>query len=309
MNIYREIRRKITRTLAYRALLGMRALARVLSRPSALRLGAVLGELGFWLTPRDRRICRKNLDSVFKNQKSGREKREIALGAYRNLGKSFFEVLQLERYHAGNMKELVTLKGEEHYKKEFEAGRRVIFCTGHIGNWELLPFGLCVTGCHGAVMARRVNNEGIDRLTRRMREHYNVKTIVRDPDIATTRKVIRQIKKPGELFGIVMDQDTKGVEGIFVDFLGKAAFTMTGPVSLALITGASLIPSFVIRQPDGHNVIEFHPAVRIRRTRDKAADIRKYTAELNRIIGKVILSHPDQWIWMHRRWKQIPPQG
>jgi KDO2-lipid IV(A) lauroyltransferase len=157
------------------------------------------------------------------------------------------------------------------------------------------------------VIARRVNNEGVNRSLLQLRSQLGVNTILRETGFGSQRQILGALAR-NEILGILMDQDTK-VDGVFVDFFGRPAYTPKGPVALALATGAVLLPVFILRQPDDTHKISFLPIYQLQLSGDKEADMLRNTAQLTRIIEEQIRQTPQQWVWMHQRWRRQPPSS
>jgi KDO2-lipid IV(A) lauroyltransferase len=177
-------------------------------------------------------------------------------------------------------------------------GKGVIIVTGHFGNWEIMPITLKIKGYPGAVVGRRIYFEKYDRYLNSLRAYHGVNIIYRDE---SPRKILKIIRSGG-IVGIVADQDVDSVEGVFVDFLGREAYTPAGPAALAKVTGAALIPAFMIRQGSKHRLI-FDRPIELVDTGDKDKDLITNTQAWSDVVASYIRKYPDQWVWMHRRWK------
>ena len=196
---------------------------------------------------------------------------------------------------------IVAAEGLEHLDRTSEEGKGVVLLSGHIGNWELLGAYIAMKGYPFSVVGRSLNNPRLDRLLVAHRERLGLKNIARGK---ATRQILRALHR-GEMVGFLIDQDTE-VEGAFVDFLGRPAYTPTGPVTLALKLGAPIVSAAIHREQDDTYHVVVRPRLEPARTDDVAEDIRVNTAICSKVLEDFIREHPAQWVWMHRRWKTKP---
>jgi len=198
---------------------------------------------------------------------------------------------------------MFVVDGEEHLRAVVEAGRGGILVTGHVGNWELMGAALARRGWRFHVLARALRNALMDRWLLRFRMGCGLETIQRGHPGAGWR--IRLALREGDLIACLIDQDTK-VDGTFVDFFNRKAHTPTGAVRLALRSGVPLLTAFITRLPDGRHRIVIDPPMVMTRTANLVDDIVVNTARLTAVIEAQIRRAPEQWVWMHRRWKTRP---
>jgi len=154
------------------------------------------------------------------------------------------------------------------------------------------------------VVAREINNAGINRLMIELRQKMGVNTILRSRRGRVQKSIIQTLRR-NHILGLLIDQDAK-VEGVFVEFFGRPAYTPTGAVALSLVTGAAIVPGFIIRQADGRHKLTILPKFELELCGDRESDIRHNTARLTKIIEQQIRLAPSQWVWMHRRWRRKP---
>ncbi len=303
-----KLKTKITRGVVYQLSRLGQKLADCLSLSAGVKLGKYLAGVAFYLLGQERQKTLRSLQLAWGEEKTPQELQQIALLSYQNLGKCFFELINLPKLGKAELQDLVKLEGQEHLETALAKGKGVLCITAHLGNWELLA--AYVAKCLGQkvnVIARRVNNEGANNSLLELRSRCGVSTILREKGFASQRLILRALAN-NEMLGILMDQDTK-VDGVFVDFFGRPAYTPKGPVTLALATGAVLLPVFIIRQPDDTHKLSFLPIYQLQLSGDKEADILENTAQLTRIIEEQIRQAPQQWAWMHQRWKRQPPSS
>jgi len=247
--------------------------------------------------PKLRRVARTNLGFAFP-ELSARERDGIIDGVFENIARLLLTLARFPDLNAANISEWISLEGLEHYSKAKQAGCGVLVLTGHLGNWELSAFAHAWMTEPMNVMVRPLDNPLIDVLVEERRA-LSGNCLIYKRDAA--RSVIRALRM-NEAVGILADQNTSLAEGTFVNFFGKAACASSAFVRLAYHTGARVIPGFALWNPTAQRyILRFYPAIEL--TGDERAD----TQRLHSTIENVIRAHPDQWMWIHRRWKTRPP--
>ena len=279
----------------------MRQIVLLLPRKTALNLGIRLADLLFLFSLREKTRALDNLSTAFGTEKSSDDILRICRYCFRNLGKGLMEALQFPRLTSENLDRLVALDGKQNVDDALRVGKGVIILTAHFGNWELLGVSLALSGYGVSFIVRPVRSPRLDVLVNRNRESMGVECIQRGASIKRALRCLRR----NELLGILADIDTK-VDGVFVDFFGRPAFTPRGPVSIALRTGAVLVPAFIIRQRDDTHRIVIEKPLELENTGVLEEDIRVNTARFTKVIESYIRKHPEQWIWIHQRWKTQP---
>ncbi len=297
----RMIRRAIVWAVAI-----LQALASVLPWHLGVALGGWLGGLTYFLLPGARRRALAHVAVAFPGGGGKTRHRAIARRSFVNLGRSAFEVLMLSRRSHPPIERLCAIEGEERLKAALAAGRGVIFLTGHLGNWELMAALVTRRGYPASVVATPVYDPRLDRLLVDARARHGVHTISRGSPSAS-RHLLSGLRR-NAILGMLIDQDTD-VDGVFVPFFGRPAYTPSGPAALALKTGAAVIFGFILREGASRHRLILQGPIELIRTGDPARDIRENTARFTREIEQWIRSHPDHWVWMHNRWKRQPPAG
>jgi KDO2-lipid IV(A) lauroyltransferase len=277
----------------------------VLPRKLAFRLGEWVGTAMFWLMPRRRAIGFRNLDIAFGNELSVEEKTRILRLTFKNLGKSLAEILQFSKMSREYIRQKHTIIGQEHYLAAREQGKGVIFLTAHIGNWEMALHIQSAAGYPLNIVVRPLDNPYLDRLMTKRREMFGSTVLARRNGL----KYILAALRKQETVGILMDQNTLRSRGIFVDFFGKPACTIPVIALLALRYHVPVIPGFLVRTGFDTHTLYFHEEVEIIRTGDTQNDIKANTARFNAIIEEFIRKYPDQWFWIHNRWKSQPDKS
>ena len=196
----------------------------------------------------------------------------------------------------------VEVEGLDHLKAAVAQGRGVLLLTAHFGNWELLAAANAQTGYPLSVVARPLDSPVLDRLVARFRESGGVLVI---PKRRALRRVLEALRR-GSMVGILLDQNTSRREGVFVPFFGDLASTSKSLAVLAFSSGAPVVPVFIHREPGGRHRVVVEPAIPPPSTGDREQDILAFTAAFANIVEARIRQGPEQWLWIHRRWKTRP---
>jgi KDO2-lipid IV(A) lauroyltransferase len=274
----------------------------LLPRPLARAVAIALAQAVYLLHPRLRKVGMRNLAMAFP-EKSESERARILRGEFASLGRQLAEVCQLPRYTLENVEKVVVYDGFEHYERAKARGKGVLFLTGHFGAWELSAFSHSLHGHWMHIVIRPMDNEYLDRLIRSYRTMHGNKTVAKDEFV----RGLLSAMKANEVVGILMDTNVTPPQGVFVDFFGIPACTASGLARIALRTDAAVIPGFTIWDKSlGKYRLRFDPAVDLIRTGDLEADIQANTQKFTKIIEDYVRQYPEQWLWVHRRWKARP---
>lgn len=271
-----------------------------LPRKTALTIGAMLANLIFRLSTSDKRRTCNNLRSCLRI-KEKREIVDIAKKCFQHWGKSVIETMQFPKLTREKVNQFVVFEGRENLDLALRAGRGVVLLTAHFGNWELLGASLTLNGYPLNVIAREVRSKKLQELVKAHRETVGMKVIYRG---ASLKSGLRCLKR-NEILAILADIDTK-VDGVFVDFFGRLAYTPFGPVAIALKTQALIVPAFIIRQPDDSHRVVIEKPLKLQLTGQKDIDIQVNTQLFTKVIEYYVRRYPTQWIWMHPRFKTRP---
>jgi KDO2-lipid IV(A) lauroyltransferase len=244
----------------------------------------------------------RNLKLAFPEM-SADERRRIVRGEYISLGRQLAEFCLFPRYTRENVSQVVVYSGIENYEKAFARGKGVLFLTGHLGGWELSAFAHSLNGHPLSIVMRPLDNPYVDALVQRYRTMHGNKTVSKDDFIRGLLAAMRA----GEAVGILMDTNMTPPQGVFVNFFGIPAYTASGLARIALRTDAAVVPGFTTWDRTLKKyVLRFDPALELVRTGDNEADIIANTAMFTSVIESCIRRYPDQWLWLHRRWKTRP---
>lgn len=272
----------------------------LLPRNILLRVAKVIGRMAFYLVARQREKTLRNLKQAYGKEKNDKEIARIGLRVFENIAQSSAEVWLLQKLNVAHLKErIVNILEIEKFRKILDKKKGLIVISAHIGNWELLPAALACFGFEGGVVARRIYYEPYNRWIVKLRRSAGVETFYRNESPRRLVKLLRGNK----IVGIVPDQDIDSLKGIFVNFFGQLAYTTTAPAKLAIMSGAPLLPSFLIREKDGKYRIVMKSLISVPQDLEKEEATVYMTKQWMKACEDVILEFPEQWAWMHDRWK------
>lgn len=274
----------------------------VLPRRLAREVGALVGAVAFAAFGRLRRVGLQNLTLAFPEWTP--ERREQTLrGVYRNLGYQLAEFCLMSGYSAEQASRFIEYDGLEHYLEAKARGKGVLVVTGHLGAWELSSFYHSLVGYPMGLVIRRLDNPLMDQFVNKIRCLHGNRVIHKD-DFA--RGLIASMRA-GETVGILMDTNMTPPQGIFVPYFGVDACTGAGLARIALKTDAAVLPGFLLWDESRRKyVLRFGKRMELLRTGDADADSLANTAAFTRAIEDAVRRNPEQWLWMHRRWKTRP---
>ena len=262
-----------------------------------------LGGMLFCVDKKHRGIAMDNLTYAFGHEKQPEEIKKIARQVFINLAKVVFEVGWSLHLKESQFAEHFKISGFRHMKNAYEKGKGVLALTAHFGNWELLSIIGSIIKFPINIVVRPLDFKPLDHFIFNLRTRFGGKIIPKERSIHT---IIRSLRR-GEIVLLLMDQNVDWYEGVFVDFMGHRACTSKGMALLALKTGAPVVPVFMVREKSGFRA-EFGPEIFTVKTGDRQKDIENNTQEYNRVMENFIRRYPDQWFWVHQRWKTKPYQ-
>jgi Kdo2-lipid IVA lauroyltransferase/acyltransferase len=273
-----------------------------LPRRWARAAGSGLGAVAFLLTGRLRRTGEQNLQIAYPDSDPAWRKRQLRQ-LYRNLGLHLAEFCLMSRYTSEYTREFIRYAGLEHYLAARDRGRGVLVITGHLGLWELSSFFHSLMGYPMSMVIRRLDNPLVDRLVNGIRcRHGN--TVLHKDDFA---RGLLGAMRHGETVGILMDTNMTPPQGVFVDFFRTRACTASGLARVAMRTEAAVLPGFLTwREEEMKYVLEFGERLELVRTGDDEQDIVSNTQICTAAIETWVRRYPEQWLWVHRRWKTRP---
>jgi Kdo2-lipid IVA lauroyltransferase/acyltransferase len=292
------MRQRLEYALAWPFIKALSLLPRSLARAAAISLGWLV----YLLHVRLRQVGMRNLAMALPD-KSRHEHARILRGEFTSLGRQLAEVCQFPRYTRDNVSRVVVYDGFENYERAVARGKGVLFLTAHFGGWELGAFVHSLHGHWLHVVMRNLDNVYLDRLVQRYRSTYGNTTVSKDNFV----RGLLAAMKAGETVGILMDTNMTPPQGVFVDFFSIPACTASGLARIALRTDAAVIPAFTIWDSTLRKYrLRFDPPLKLERTGDEEKDIVSNTQLFTKTIEDYVRHYPEQWLWVHRRWKTRP---
>jgi Kdo2-lipid IVA lauroyltransferase/acyltransferase len=295
----------LTRERRYRIEAAAAAIAagllRRLPRRLVLAAGRFFGRAWGRIDARHRRIAVDNLRASFPDWSPERLE-SVARGVYAHFGAVIFDLLWMADRSGAELAALVDVEGDENVRVAQAAGKGAIYFTGHLGNWEIhgivhgLRFGPL------SAVARPLENPALDARLCALRSVTGNAVIYKRKALAT---VLRELRA-SQGVAMVLDQNVLPEDGIFVDFFGRKAATTTVAAALALKTGCALVPAWTELQRNGRYRLRYEPALEVRADADREAEVARLTQEVAARTESWIRRVPDQWLWLHRRWKTQP---
>jgi KDO2-lipid IV(A) lauroyltransferase len=276
---------------------------RLLPRSIARAVGGAIGATAFSVLGRLRRVGVRNLELAFPEMTS-LEREATLRSEYRNLGLLLAEFCKMPDYTMEEASRFIRYEGLENFLAARERGKGVLVLTGHLGAWELSSFYHSLMGMPMGMVIRRLDNPLVDAFVNRIRCLHGNRVIHKD-DFA--RGLIASMRA-GETVGILMDTNMTPPQGVFVPFFGVLACTASGMARIAAKTGAAVVPGFLLwEQSEQRYVLHFSEELKVIRTGDAEQDALANTASFTAAIERYIRQYPEQWLWLHRRWKTRPP--
>lgn len=261
-----------------------------------LALGKGLGCLYYRIAGRQRRRALEQMQECL--HISAAQAEPIIRSLFTKLGQTFIEVMYMPALNAGNISKYVTIENRQHLVEALKQGKGVVFLTAHIGNWEWLGASLSMDGFPMTTVIKRQPNEQYTRILNEYRQMVGLEIFSSgSTELVSAAKAL----KKGKVLGFLSDQDG-GRDGLFIEFLGKMASTPKGAAIFAKRFGSPVVPSFIVRRPEGgHRVIIGEPLY-YQDTGNEEKDVTDLTLRMTRTIEAAIKEYPDEWLWFQRRW-------
>src|SRR2546429_9415935 len=292
------MRQRLEYALAWLIIKILGGLPRPLARAAAIALSWTI----YLVHVRLRSVGMRNLALAFP-EKTRRERARILRGVFTSLGRQLAEVCLFPKYTLENVGKVVVYDGFENFERALARGKGVLFLTAHLGAWELSAFTHSLYGHPLHIVMRPLVNAYLDRLMRRYRTMHGNSTVDKDDFV----RGLLSAMKAGETVSILMDTNMTPPQGVFADFFGIPACTASGLARIALRTDAVVVPGFTTWDPGLRKYrLRFDPAVKLIRTGNDDADVLANTALFTKVIEEYVRKYPDQWLWVHRRWKTRP---
>jgi len=286
----------------FAAWIGLKLLG-ILPRRVARWVGVTFVRIAYVFRKPLRQAAVFNLQLAFPDW-SREQRKQTIHGMNRQIGWMIGEFSQFPKYTRERIEEIVVVDGAENFAEAQRRGRGVLFLTGHMSAWELAPFAHARYGHPLHFLVRPVANRKVDALI----NGYRCLSGNRPIDKNRSARAILKVLSEGGTVGILSDHNTSLDEGVFVNFFGIPASTTSGLARVALRTGAAVVPGFLCWDESLQKYrLGFEPAVDLARTGDDEADVRENTQRFMQVIERYVRRHPEQWLWVHKRWKTRPP--
>lgn len=268
---------------------------------TALAMGRALGTLLGSVIRYHRKDAIEALARSFP-EKTPRERRDILNRMYKNLGTNIVEVLRFARIGDHYLRESIEWDDDQEAREVLAANKGLLVLSAHTGNWDLLCTVAPRFNYPATVITKNLRNSALNSYWMGTRARFGLKFV---PAHNSYRQCLAALRN-NEIVAFILDQNMINTEGIFVDFLGKPACTSPGLAYMSAQSGAAVAPMFIIRLENGKHRVKVLPTIPPPPDR-KPDTIRIYTQRYTKVIENVIREHPDQWIWIHRRWRTVPP--
>lgn len=263
-----------------------------------------LARIAYHLSFKHKLIAVHNLTRSFP-EKSLNEILRILKATYASFTLIFAEFFDILYMNKDNLEQWVSVRGLDHYEKACRDGKGVLLFTGHFGNWEIGNAALAILSKPPVFMARILDSPFLEEASTWARSTLDIGNIHKENAMRPTLRLLRN----GEAIKLLIDQNVAANEGVFVDFFGRPACTTTGIALIALRTGAAVLPIFTTRMPDGRYLTEIGQQVETVHTGNQGRDVLVNTQNYTKVIEDHIRKYPEQWFWLHQRWKTKPCQA
>lgn len=265
--------------------------------------GRILGILIYYIDFPHRRIVIRNLKFAYPEW-ADEEVCRVSRKVFRNLGITILEILQMAFFSKEDFLRNIRIKGEEHLLNAVESGKGVIIISAHLGNWEAASlFSPCYFGYPVTVVVRKIESEIINRWILKLRTRFGNSRIDKEGALPEMMQTLRS----GKILAMLIDQGTTKSEGVELLFYGKKVTVTPAAAMLALRCKSPVLPVFCIREEDQKLAIIIEPPVQLVRTNDLRDDLKSNTQIMTDVMEKAVRKYPDQWLWLHKRWKRFYP--
>ncbi len=268
---------------------------------AGLFIGRCFGTLAYYLNIKRKRVAYANMKAAFKGERSPEEIDSLIKKMYQNFGQVIVEVFTLPRVNKRYVSEYIEVKNMDRIDKALSKKKGVIFLTAHFGNWEITSITSAIIGYPLSVLAREQKMKALNGLLNFYRQIKGCKVVKKG---MATREIFKDLRE-NKLIGVLSDQDA-GRRGVFVDFFGRPTSFAAGVVNLAESTGAVILPTFIVREKGPKHTIYIEEPLEITNTGKKFADESVNLTKYSNILESYIRRFPDQWLWVHKRWKSTP---
>jgi KDO2-lipid IV(A) lauroyltransferase len=266
-------------------------------------IGRALGLLLYFIDVRHRRIVRRNLKFIYPEWKHDHVQK-MSKCIFQSLSITLLEICQMTCFSKSDIIGKANIRGEEHLLNALNDNKGAILISAHLGNWEMMAFfwplyfKMPIT-----VVTRQIQSRIINRWISRFRTKFGIRVIDKGGALPEMTRTLRQNK----ILGILIDQGTKSSFGVKITFFNKFVTATPAAALLALRCKSPVLPIFCTRNEDGVYTINIEPPLALKRTDDLHADLRTNTQIMMDVIEKTIRKYPEQWFWVHKRWRKYYP--
>ncbi|MFC1816247.1 lysophospholipid acyltransferase family protein [Thermodesulfobacteriota bacterium] len=299
---------KIKADLQYQIIKTALIILAEIPRRQFVRLSVPLGKIWYGLDHYHRRIAYENMLTAYGHELKSVKIKQMVRANFVQLVRVILEIPSLLKLNKNNIETYVEFRGQHHLEQALSRGSGIIILTAHLGNWELMALVVSLKfGVPFNIMARPLDFLPMDRVITEIRSRTGNQVIDKDKSAGEVSSLLRK----NQLVAILLDQNSSWYEGVYVPFFGKTACTNKGLAMFAMRYKTTVIPVFNVREKDGRYRIIFNPPVDLVRSGNVSGDIIENTARFNQIIETHIRMAPDNWLWVHRRWriKEIPERA
>ena len=295
---------KIRRTFIYRITRFFYRVFNIIPRKLAIFLGGWIGLVAWKIITKDQRLIYRNLGLCYDGALSAQEKVNIGQRFFINSGRNIADLLRFEKHYDSDISGLVTTEGLEHFDRAYKREKGVFGITAHLGNFELLAVHLAKLGYRIGVISRPLADNKLNELLVKNREKLGITNFFASN---FPIGVINWLKSGGAV-GVLIDTDSSRFKGEFIPIFDRLAKVPVGQTVIAMKLGAALVPMACLRTAKHHYRVIIRPEIPINITSDIRKDIYRITQSSSLELERLIKQYPDQWIWMHNRWRSLPEE-
>lgn len=300
--VIKRFKRKVRYNFIYALLRAMMFISGLMSRAAWLKFCGALGRLSSVFTANSRKRVVEHLTMVYGKEKTPAEIKALSKKVFEMLGMNAGDIIQSVNISSReDYEKFRVINGVEHAQAAYKKGKGVIFLTGHIGPFEYIATELAFRGYKPLIVGTKLKDQRLNDLLASNRNKFGAQLVERGKD---TVKLVKNLKLGGTMI-ILIDQDTK-VKSRFVNFLGHPCATPIGATIMALKTGAAVVPMFLHQREDFKIEINCYPELEMTVTGDDETDLIVNTQKLSDVTEQEVRKYPEQWVWMHERWKTKP---
>jgi len=278
---------------------------KILPKKSIYGFADFIAKLGYAIAGKKRKHTLESLNIAFGKEKDQKELKQIAQDSFKYMARGVFELLHLvENPHL--ISQSVRMEGKENLDKAIAEAKGIVCVTAHFGNFPLMLFKFVCDGYKTNCLMRRMRDQQVEDIFHKKRTRAGIKTIFTTPRPECINKSLKALRD-NELLFMQLDQNF-GTGGVFVDFFGKKAATATGPVVFTMRTGSPILPMFMVRNKDNTHRLIIEPPLHLEEKSTREETIIVNVARITKTIEGYIRKYPEEWGWIHRRWKSRPNQ-